>query len=98
MPYHRSDMLYDVGDYYKWTAKADHDNPYYRTGADHSMLNKTEGYEVLTFINHLGAKFWPSREVSLSNYQKIERMIKLSPGQQTHKKKEEWIHANWSSH
>jgi hypothetical protein len=48
MPFDRSQMLYNDG-YYKWTAKADHDNPYYRKGADHSEINKTEGYEVLYF-------------------------------------------------
>jgi hypothetical protein len=96
MPYERSQMLFDDGADYKWTAQADKDNPYYRAGADHSLLNETEGYGVLYFINHLGAKFYPSQVVGLGTYQKIERTIKASPGQQTHKKKEDWIAENWS--
>jgi len=98
MAFERSQMLYDDGIYYKWTARADHDNPYYRTGADHSLLNKTEGYEVLYFINHLAQKFWPNETIYTSSYQKFERMIKASPGQQTHKQKEDWIRANWQTY
>jgi hypothetical protein len=96
MAYDRSDMLYDDGSYYEWGAKADHDNPYYQTGTDHSLLNKTEGYEILYFINHLGKIFWQGGAVSKQSYQQIERMIRVSPGQQTHRQKQNWIHANWN--
>jgi hypothetical protein len=53
MTFTKSDMLYDNGPYYKSTARADHDNPYYSKGTDHSELSRTEGYEVLYFVNDL---------------------------------------------
>ena len=96
MSFLRSDMLYDNGNYYKWTAKADHDNPYYIKGTDYSELNRTEGYEVLYFINHLGSKFWTSP--NLVDYQKIEKIIRydVPSNIRTHKKIESWIVENWS--
>jgi len=76
MSYKKSEMLYNDGKYYKWVAKADHDNPYYIRGVDHSELNRTEGYEVLYFINHIVDKYWEAS--SLATYQKIEKMIRYS--------------------
>jgi hypothetical protein len=97
MAYLKSEMLYDDGKYYKWTAKADHDNPYYTKGVDHSELNRTEGYEVLYFINHIGKKCWENTP-TVATYQKMEKMIKNSvPSNiRTHKKIEDWIISNWS--
>ena len=97
MSFARSDMLCDNGTYYKWTARADHDNPYYTKGTDHSELNRTEGYEVLYFINHLGEKRWTN--TNLATYQKIERIIRYSvPSNiRTHKKTEDWIILSWSA-
>lgn len=97
MAFERSELLYDDGKYYKWQAAADKDNPYYTKGADHSELNRTEGYEVLYFINHLGAKHW-NAPVGTGTYQKIERLIRYSvPGdQRTHKKVADWIIAHWN--
>jgi hypothetical protein len=46
----KSELVYDD---YKWTAKADHDNPKYIGGTDHAELNRTEGYEMLYFMNSL---------------------------------------------
>jgi hypothetical protein len=98
MAFERSQMLYNDGTYYKWTAKADHDNPYYIKGTDHSELNRTEGYEVLYFINHVGKIYW-EKEPSTASYQKIERMIRYSvpSNQRTHKKVADWIVTNWKS-
>ena len=98
MPYTRSQMLYDDGIYYKWSARADHDNPYYTGGTDYSELNRTEGYEVLYFINHLGDKFWPGR-ANLPVYQKIEKMIRYSvPSNiRTHKQIADWMISNWKN-
>jgi len=98
MDFKQSDMLYDDGSYYKWQAKADHDNPYYIKGADHSELNPTEGYEILYYINHLGKilwKEWPGTQAC----QKMERMIRYSVPKdiRTHKKIEGWIVANWKT-
>jgi hypothetical protein len=97
MSYEKSEMLYNDGKYYKWDAKADHDNPYYTSGKDHSSLNRTEGYEVLYFINHLGKKLWSNPNVA--TYNKIERLIRYSVTHniETHKKIEDWIVANWST-
>lgn len=90
-------MLYDDGIYYKWTARADHDNPYYRHGSDATLLNRTEGYEVLYFINHIGAKYW--NPPTLGVYQKIERMIRyyVPSNIRSHKGVEDWIITNWQA-
>ncbi|XZF14779.1 hypothetical protein ACTHGU_01440 [Chitinophagaceae bacterium MMS25-I14] len=96
MSYTKSEMLYDDGKHYKWAAKADHDNPFYTKGTDHSELNRTEGYEVLYFINHLAQKHWPNPTLAI--YHKIERMIRHVPAtDRTHKKVADWIMANWSA-
>jgi hypothetical protein len=97
MSYEKSQMLYNDGKYYKWEAKADHDNPYYTKGTDYSELNRTEGYEVLYFINHLGKTHW-EKEPNLATYQKIEEMIRYSvPSDiRTHKKIADWIVENWN--
>jgi hypothetical protein len=91
-------MLYDDGKYYKWTAKADYDNPYYTKGTDHSEINRTEGYEVLYFTNHIATKHWTAKPANLATYNKIERIIRYSvPSDiRTHKKVADWILANWT--
>lgn len=96
MSYLKSQMLYDNGTYYKWTASADHDNPYYRNGSDHTLLNRTEGYEVLYFINHLGSKHWNSPNIT--TYQKIEKLLRydVPTNIRSHKGVADWIVANWS--
>jgi hypothetical protein len=93
MSFTQSEMIYKD---YKWTAKADHDNPYYTKGTDYSELNRTEGYEILYFINHLGKKRWTA-EPNLVTYQKIEKMIRedVPHNIRTHKKIEDWICDNW---
>ena len=94
MSYERSQMLYN----YSWQAKAAHDNPYYTRGIDHSEINKSEGYEVLYFLNHIGRKRWSS-EPSTVTYQKMERILKnYVPPRSTHKKAEEFIVSNWNNY
>lgn len=102
MAYQRSQMLYDNGTYYKWHAREDRDNPFYRSGADHSELNKTEGYEVLYFINHLGDKWrWTNsrgetvKEPGLAAYQRMETLIREAPAGSTHAKVAKYILDNW---
>ena len=92
----QSDMLYDDGVYYKWTAKADADNPYYKKGDEWHKLNRTEGYEVLYFINHLGTKLWEETP-NIATYQKVERMIrhKVPAKLKGHLEIENWIVDNW---
>lgn len=103
MAYERSQMLYDDGVYYKWRAREDHDNPFYRNGADHSELNKTEGYEVKYLINHLAQKWtWRNNkgeivnEPGLSSYQKMEKLIREAPPRSTHAKVARYILDNWN--
>jgi hypothetical protein len=97
MALERSDMLYNDG-YYKWSARADHDNPYYKKGVEHSEINKTEGYEVLYFLNHLGEKrlnFTPTIET----YHKMERILRYHvPPRSTHKKADDFIIDNWNKY
>lgn len=95
MAYERSQMLYHD---YSWRAVAAHDNPYYTRGIDHSEINKTEGYEVLYFINHFGKICWPS-EPNTAAYQKVERiLINHVPPRSTHKKAEAFIVNNWKNY
>lgn len=95
MAFLRSDMLYKD---YKWTAKADHDNPNYRQGTDHSEINKTEGYEVLYFLNHIGKKRW-NPEPAVATYQKMERILRDHvPGKSTHKEAEDFIIKYWKNY
>lgn len=99
MSFTKAQMLYDDGIYYKWNARADHDNPYYRHGSDYTELNRTEGYEVLYFINHIVDKRW-SPPVNTITYQKIERMIRyvVPHDIRSHLKIENWIVNNWNNH
>lgn len=92
MAFTRSDMLY----FYNWNATAAHDNPYYTRGSDYSEINKTEGYEVLYFINHIGKKCWPTQP-NIPTYQKMEKILRNHvPPNSTHKKAQEFIVRNWN--
>jgi hypothetical protein len=95
MAFERSQMLYDNGTYYKWVARADHDNPYYRGGTDAAELNRTEGYEILYFITHLAKK---KGSENLNTYQKFERMIRNDVPSGTRKRNdiEAWLFSHWN--
>lgn len=92
----QSNMLYDDGSYYKWTARADHDNPNFRSGNDAKQLNRTEGFEVLHFINAFGEKYINGTP-TLHSYQKIETMIRdnVPAHLRTHTEIQNWIATNW---
>lgn len=95
MAYERSQMIYND---YKWQAKAAHDNPYYTRGSDYSEINKSEGYEVLYFLNHIGKKCWQN-EPSIATYNKMERILREQvPTRSTHKKAEDFIVSNWNNY
>lgn len=84
---------------YKWTARADHDNPQIIAGSDAALLNREEGYEMLYFINSL-AKSWnwqPS--TNISSYQHLEKIIKTEVPSTTrsHSKIKAWIEANYKT-
>ena len=98
MNYKKTEMLYKEENYYKWKAEADHDDPTFRGATDRLELNRTEGYEVLYFINHFGKKHWTaSNPPSVNCYQKIEKMIRHAvPSKiQSHDKIADWIAENW---
>lgn len=95
MAYLKSNMVYAD---YKWKAGDDHDNPHIKGKPDSSMLNRSEGYEMLYFINRL-AKVWGWTEPMLSSCQALERVIrtKVPSSIRTHAGIKEWIEANYSS-
>jgi len=98
MTFPKSQMLYDDGKYYKWTANADHDNPYYKGGKDHNELNRTEGYEVQYFIEHTVDKIKWNGTPSITDCKKIEKIIRYDVPSNL-KKREfiyDWILQNYS--
>ena len=100
MAYSRSQMQYDDGRYYKWTAGGDNDDPRYILGKDHREMDKTQGYEVLRFINQFARTVtWNGTGPGVAEYQKIERMIRYSvPSHiRTHADKRQWILDNWKT-
>lgn len=92
MPYQKNQMVYTD---YKWTATADHDNPKFIGAQEHSMLNRSEGYEMLWFINSL-AKTWNWTD-NLLSYQNLEKIIKekVPTNIRTHSGIKEWIATNY---
>lgn len=93
MAFNESDMYYKD---YEWSAGAGNDNPYYRGGVDWHELNRSEGYEVQYFVEHVTPKIVNS--VTVENYQKIERMIRAVPEEIKKREKiEEWLKDNWTT-
>jgi hypothetical protein len=94
--YTKSEMFYQD---YKWVARADHDNPKIIGGVDHSELNRSEGYEMLYFINSL-AKTWNwGANPPLSSYQHLERIIRkeVPSSTRTHTGIKDWIDTNYKT-
>lgn len=94
MIYTKEQMFYKD---YKWTARADHDNPKIVGGTDHAELNRTEGYEMLYFINSL-ARTW-NWNTELSSYQHLERVIRteVPTNIRTHGGIMNWISSQYTS-
>lgn len=94
MAYTSGQMFYKD---YKWSARADHDNPKIIGGTDHAELNRTEGYEMLYFINSL-ASTWNWTNVSLSSYQHLEKIIRteVPSNIRTHAAIKSWISSKYS--
>jgi hypothetical protein len=95
MSYTKANMVYTD---YKWNARADHDNPKIIGGTDHAELNRTEGYEMIYFINSL-AKTWNWNNDSLNSYRRLEKIIReqVPSNIRTHSGIKEWISAKYSS-
>lgn len=91
MAYSRESMYYDD---YKWSARADHDNPKIIGGTDHAELNRTEGYEMLYFINSL-ARSWNWND-NLASYRNLEKIIRndVPSSMRTHSGIKSWIEAH----
>lgn len=89
MSYSRAEMYYKD---YKWIAWADHDNPKFISGTDAAELNRTEGYEMLYFINSL-ARTWNWQIIELSSYQHLEKIIRTEVPStiRTHSGIKNWI-------
>lgn len=92
MAYTASQMVYKD---YRWSARANHDNPKFIGDQEHSELNRTEGYEMLYFINSL-AKTWNWGE-NTAACQRLEKIIKTDvPSDiRTHTKIRNWIMAKY---
>lgn len=95
MSYTKANMVYQD---YKWNARADHDNPKIISGTDAAELNRTEGYEMLYFINSL-ARTWNWKSDAISSYQHLERIIRdIVPSNiRTHSGIKKWI-AHYYTH
>ena len=93
--YTKGQMIYED---YKWFARADHDNPKIIGGTDHAELNRTEGYEMLYFINSL-AKTWNWGSNSLSSLQHLERIIRteVPSNIRTHSGIKDWISSKYKN-
>lgn len=85
----------DLKRVYSWSADGG-DNPKLKGEPDSSLLDRSEGYEVLYMIRKL-MDVW--RLTSVSDGQKIERMIHAAPKEiHSQEKIKTWIHSNWSSY
>lgn len=96
--FQKSQMLYDDGEYYKWTAKAANDNPFFIQGVDYSELNRTEGYEVLYFINLFCDEYFED-PLNIETYQKVEELIRFNVPSfiKTHDGVTKWLLENWNN-
>lgn len=88
----KSDLIHE----YSWKAQSG-DNPKIVGFPDSHLLNRTEGYEVLDFINRYAEKHSLKQKASGS---KIEKMIKsYLPGDvRSHKNVEAWITSHWKQY
>ena len=79
---------------YSWTASKEHDNARITGFPDNYLLDRTEGYEVLPFINrYMTAKGW----VNEATFQGIEHSIRVNlPGNvRGHRTIKDWLELNF---
>lgn len=93
MAYTKANMLYDD---YTWTTKYTDDDPRVRGEPDSTLLARTEGWEMLYFINTC-AKKWEWKAGSTSSMQNLEKIIRTKvPGSiRSQKGIKTWIEANY---
>jgi hypothetical protein len=87
--------------YYKdyiWTTKYNSDDPKITGNPDNVVLSRTEGWEMVYFINKL-ADLWKWEEDNLTSRWKLEVTIrnKVPSSIRSRKGIREWIEANWES-
>jgi len=95
MAYKKIDMgFFD----YNWNAKAVNDDPKFINGHEHIKLNRTEGFEMLHFINSL-ARTWGWQTDNLSSFRHLERIIRkeLPENICAHTDILNWIENNYSN-
>ena len=82
----------DLKNKYSWTSDGG-DNPKLKGEPDASLLDRTEGYEVLYMIQKLMSK-WDLKEIGSGH--KIERLIHKCPSNfRSQENIKNWIHTNW---
>lgn len=94
MPFQRSEMLYT----YNWSTKYENDDPRVTGEPDSTLLDRTEGYEMLYFINSCARK-WNWTGYLTSAYQRLEKIIKTEvPSDiRSQQKIKEWIESRYIS-
>jgi 5'-3' exonuclease len=97
MSFEKSQLRYNDGKRFKWDKPADVYSPFYTSGEGDTKFDRTNGNEVLYFINHLFRDF--EEEPTLSHYLKAEEMIvfDLPQWKKSHKNAAEWIFKNWDN-
>lgn len=97
MSFEKSQLRCNDGKNFKWDSPADVNNSFYNGGEGDTKFDRTNGNEVLYFINHLFSDF--EEEPTLSHYLKAEEMIvfDLPRSKKTHKSAAEWIFKNWDN-
>jgi hypothetical protein len=95
MAYTKDQLFYKD---YKWTARENHDNPKIIGDNDQTELNRTEGYEMLYFINSL-VKTWGWSRDPLSSYRHLEKIIRTQvPSEvRTHSAIKDWIASKYQT-
>jgi hypothetical protein len=71
--YQITDMVYHD---YQWEAYTDHNRPRVIMDFDHAELNRSQGYEMLFFMNSL-LRTWGWDDYPLPVYQHLEKIIRI---------------------
>jgi len=93
MSFKKSNLLFKD---YKETAVADHDNPDIRNFPDDRLLNRTEAYEMVRYINGYAKKEGWLESSIVAKGQQLESLIRTKvPGNlHSHKHITEWLKKN----
>lgn len=92
MKFKRSDLIFED---YRWSAREEYDDPCVIGEPDSTLLDRTEGYEVLYFINAFGRRqFKEFPPVAI--LQRVEKAIRKCPTSiRSQKGIEDWIVSRW---